>query len=264
MKYENKNIHIHVVNYPKKGEQKMGKKFLLFILIVITVIIVSILPSEPWRPNLPKVSLTSLYNATEPGTTFIVNITVSDVTNLYLWVINMSWDPSIIKITTGDSAGLKKGGVYYNIYEGSFLKSLRSTRGLLVSQINNTAGTIKALSCGFSTSGDGPSGNGVLASINFTLLKKGTSKIDINGPSTKYPGQCVLQDSGGNEMTVEVTDGLVSDGAPPLFSIQFGFGFIATVIGVIVIILEIAGLVILFRRPEQQKEEDEESFEGIP
>jgi len=242
----------------------MGKKLLLFIVIIITAIVVSILPGEPWRPSLPKVSVTSLYNATEPGTTFMVNITVSNVTNLYLWVINMSWDPTVIKITTGDPAGLKKSGVYYNIYEGSFLKSLRSTRGLLVSKINNTAGTMKSLSCAFPTPGDGPSGSGVIASINFTLLKKGTSKIDINGPSAKNPGQCVLQNSGGTEMAVDIVDGVVSDGGPPFFSLQIGFGFIATVTGIIVLILEIAGLVILFRRPEPLSEEDEEAFEGIP
>jgi len=244
----------------------MGKKLLLFIVLIITIIVVAIVPSEPWRPRLPKVSATSVYNVTEPDMTFMVNITVTNVTNLYMWIINMSWDPSIVKITTGDSHGLKKGGVYYNIYEGPFLKSVRGTRGLLVSKINNTDGTMTSLSCAYSTTGSGASGSGVLATINFTLLKKGTTTIDINGPSIKYPGLCVLQDSAGNEMAIEVVNGTVSEGGPPLFSIQFWF--IATVIGIIVIILEVAALVMLFRRKpvEQQPEteEAEESFEVVP
>jgi len=244
----------------------MGKKLLLFIVLIITIIIVAIVPSEPWRTRLPTVSVTSVYNITEQDTTFIVNITVTDVTNLYMWIINMSWDPTIVKITTGDPNGLKKGGIYYNVYEGPFMRSVRGTRGLLVSKINNTDGTIKSLSCAYSTTGSGASGSGVLAMINFTLLKKGTTTIDINGPSVKYPGLCVLQDSAGNEMAIEVVDGTVSEGGPPLFSIQFWF--IATVIGVIVIILEVAALVMLFRRkPVEQPpetEEAEESFEVVP
>jgi len=238
----------------------MSRKLQAFILL-ITVIIVAIVPGEPWRPHFPTVAVTSLYNVTEPGTTFLVNITVIDVTDLFMWIINMSWDPDIIQITTGDQNSLKKGGIYYNIYEGPFLNNTRPTTGLRVTELNNTGGTITKLSCTYVSSGSTPSGNGALAMINFTLLKKGTAIIDINGPSVKHPGRCVLQDSSGNEIIIEVVDGTLTESGPPPIWTQFWFS--ATIIGIIVIILEVATFYVLIKKKPLSKKEKEETLEGV-
>jgi len=250
-----------------QGEQRMGKASATFILIIITIITVSIVPSEPWKPHTPTVTIESKYNMTGPGQTFLVNITASDVTNLCIWVINMSWDPTVIKLSTGDQNGLKirlaGKTTYYNIYEGPFMKSIGTTRPLTISQINNTAGTITRLSGAFISTGNPASGSGVIVTINFTLLKKGTTTIDINGPSTTYLGHPVFQDSSFNEMVIEVVDGSVTEGGPPPIWTQFWF--LATVLGVIVIILEIYLLFkLITRRPTKPPEEKEEISIAIP
>lgn len=241
----------------------MGKASLTFIILIITIIGVLIVPGEPWKAHPPTVTVESTYNLTELGKTFLVNISASDVTNSYLWVINMSWDPKVITINTGDTHGLKKSRIYYNIYEGPFMKSLNPTRGLLVSEINLTAGTITRLSCAFSSSGSYATGSGVMAIINFTVVSRGATTIDINGPSTTYPGHPVVQDPSANEIPVEVVDGVATDGGPPPIWMQFSF--LATAFGVIVIILEVYLLFkLITRRPTKPPEEEEEISIAIP
>jgi hypothetical protein len=240
----------------------MRKELLMIIVLIITVIIVAIIPSEPWRPQVPTVAVTSLYNMEiEPGQTFLVNITVTNVTDLYMWFVNMSWDPNIIQITTGDPNGMRKDGTYYNIYEGPFMKSIRDTRGY-VSKINNTGGTIKTLTYAFQGPGSILSGSGVLAMINFTLLEKGTAIIDINGPSVEYPGHCVLQDHSGNEIVIEVVDGTVTESGPPPIWTQFWF--LTTVIGIVVIIAEVAAFYVIIKKRPSSKKQKEEKLQGIP
>jgi len=246
-----------------QGEQGMGKASVTFIILIITIITVLIVPGEPWKSHPPTVTVESTYNLTEVGKTFLVNITVSDVSNLFLWVLNMSWDPNVITITTGDTHGLKKSGIYYNIYEGPFMKSLNPTRGLLVSKINLTTGTISKLSCAFSSAGSYATGTGVIAIINFTMVSKGTTPIDINGPSTIYLRHPVLQDPSSNEMPIEVVDGVATVGGPPPIWTQFSFQ--VTILGVIVIILEIYLLFkLITRRPTKPPEEEEEVSIAIP
>lgn len=63
----------------------------------------------------PTVILTSVYDVKEPGVTFLVNITVTDVYSLVYWVIDLEWDPNIIKISTGDTNGLYKRGTNYKL-----------------------------------------------------------------------------------------------------------------------------------------------------
>jgi hypothetical protein len=159
----------------------------------------------------PVVRISNVYNITEPGMTFKVNITITGVTDLFMWVMNMSWDPSIIRITTGDPNGLRyprNTGTYYNIYQGPFLKSIRSTM-FMVSQVDNTRGKIMNLNCGYTTAGTAPNGDGILAIINFTSVAVGTTTIDINGPSVTYLGHSVMLDHFGSEMPHEDVDGTI-------------------------------------------------------
>ena len=107
----------------------------------------------------PIVTVTSVYNVKETGVTFLVNITVTDASDLFMWVINLRWDPDMVKISTGDTRGLSDKGIYYNIYEGPFLKSIRSTV-FLANDIDNTEGNITALTAGYLTPGSTGSGNG--------------------------------------------------------------------------------------------------------
>jgi hypothetical protein len=194
----------------------LNKKTLLIITIpIIAIIVAAIVLIVPWGTSKPTVKISSAYNVTKDQT-FIVNVTVNEVENLFKWQISLGWDPEIIQITTGDTNGLSQNirGVttYYNIYEGPFLKSVRATR-FLYHTINNTAGVILSLADGFSTAGtDTASGSGVLATINFTCVKTGTTAINITGPSAE--GHSYLLDQTLADMLHEDENGLVTDQPP--------------------------------------------------
>ena len=187
----------------------------------------------------PTVSVTSIYNVEEPGATFLVNVTVKDVSDLLMWVISLKWDPNIIKISTGDTAGLKKRGIYYNIYEGPFLKSLRTTL-FLANYIDNTEGDITALTAGYMSAGLAPSGSGVLATINFTCINVGTTTIEITGPSTASSWRSMLIDQTGKEMSHEDVNGVFTENPPSESSIWTQLWFQATLVIVVVIVVAAA------------------------
>lgn len=207
----------------------------------------------------PIVTVTSVYNVKETGVTFLVNITVTDASDLFMWVINLRWDPDMVKISTGDTRGLSDKGIYYNIYEGPFLKSIRSTV-FLANDIDNTEGNITALTAGYLTPGSTGSGNGILATINFTSIDVGTTTMEIIGPSSAYAGQSMLIDHTGKEMSHEDVDGVVSERGPPPpppFWTQLWFQVAVPVIVVAVVLGYVVIKVVMPARERREAEEEE-------
>jgi hypothetical protein len=208
------------------------------------------------------VVISQLYNFKEPvGTTFLVYINVSDVTNLNGFMINISWNPQIIKLGEGDPNGIKPrdNATKYNIYFGSFL----NTTIWGVHAVSNDEGWIKEL-WGARPSG-GDSGNGTLAILNFTLLKTGTTKIKLSGLSSISPGKGILIDKTGQEIPHDEIDGIVSDQPPPANEFWLEPLFQITVSAVLVIAVIL--VVVSHRRkqkpgssPKQVTDEDIEKL----
>ena len=199
----------------------------------------------------PTVKVTSVYNVEEPGATFSVNITVKDVSDVLMWVIDLKWDPNIIRISTGDSNGTKKGGIYYNIYEGPFLRSLRTTI-FLANSIDNTEGSITSLSAGYMGPGSTASGNGVLATINFTCINVGTTTIEMTGPSTASSWRSMLVDHSGKEMSHEDVNGVFTENPPPVTPVWAQLWFQTTLVTVAVVVVA-AGYAAIRRKPVEQQ-----------
>ena len=220
----------------------MRKKPVLILLVFIAVAAVASVPQT--QAATPVVTVGNKYNVTEPGRTFQINITITDVTFLSMWIVNLTWDPNIIKITTGDPQGLRKGKIYYNIYEGPFMKDAT----FIANEIDNTRGKITRLGSAYQALGSTASGSGVLATINFTSINVGTTTININGPSKKHPGHSVLQDQAGEEMPHEDVDGMATEHAQPLIWMEPWFQ--ATTVGIIVVIVGVT-YVIIKKRPEK-------------
>ena len=235
--------------------KKLRKRHLLMSLMLIAITTVASVAAVVKVPKVkaatPVVSVSTVV-AKEPGKTFLVNISITGVTDLFLWVLNLTWDPNITKITTGDRAGLYKSRVYYNIYEGPFLKSVRSTL-FFASKIDNKNGKITNLNSGYTTrSSTTTNGDGVLVTINFTLVNVGTTTLDINGPSPTYPGHSMLVDSSGNEIPHEDIDGAVLDKEPPPPPIWTQSWFQTSVIAVAVVgAVIVAGAYTVKKRKER-------------
>jgi hypothetical protein len=206
----------------------------------------------------PTVSISKLYNMNETGTTFPVYINVSDATDLNKWRITLTWDPTIIKISEGDPNGIKPmyNTTTYNIYEGGFLKTASNVTYFGVDSVNNDNGWIQSL--WGALVGRSSSGSGVLAIINFTLLQKGTTKIEITGASDAFPGKSRLQDSNGDEISHDDIDGVVSDQPPPGPEIWTELWFQITIVVMVVVVLAITYIVYRKKHPEAEKTKETE------
>jgi hypothetical protein len=173
-------------------------------------------------------AVSRIYNLNETGT-FLANITISEVSQMYAWVISLAWDPTIIQVSTGDKNGLLKSRVYYNIYQGDFMRKVSET-SFTVNRVDNTTGNITNLACYFKVTGQTVSGSGILATINFTLLKVGTTSINITYSS--------VMDRNGEPIAHTTISGLVTDQPePPPPPIWTQFWFQATLITVIVVVV---------------------------
>lgn len=241
----------------------MKKKLLLMFLIFIVVATVANVPKA--KAATPVVKFSPEYLViSEPGLTSQLNITVTDVTDLLFWVINITWDPSIIEVTIGDSKGLRKGGTYYNIYEGPFMESFRDAHFFVEGGIDNTHGKITLLTGGYTGGGSTASGSGVLAIINFTSVNYGTTTIDINGPSYVHPGQSALITRTGADMPHDDWDGKVTVGEREIPPIWTELWFQATTVVVIIVIIVIAAVrTKVIKMPVRHSTEREKEL-GIP
>lgn len=236
----------------------MRRKLALTLLVL--VVIATLKSITEIRAAGPVVAVTSVYNVTELGKTFLVNITITGVTNLVTWVINLTWDPNIIKITTGNPdpkawGDLRSGK--YNIYEGPFLKTVRDTV-FTAKRIENALGKIDTLACSYPAQGNAASGDGVLVTINFTSVKVGTTTIDIDGPSITYPGQSMIIHSAGKEILHEDRDGVVTEQGPPQSPIWTELWFQVTAVGIIVVAVVATAYVRLKKRARERPPEGEE------
>jgi hypothetical protein len=224
-------------------------KIKTFVMIILTLTIFSMLQggSQPGTSNnkvraaSTVLAISDVYNQNETAKTILVNVTVSDVTDLQLWSINITFNPQHLRITTGDPKGIeypRRSKVRYNIYEGNFLKQLGTTGVIIRSdygKINNTAGVLFGLAC--STGGGGGTGSGVLAIINFTVVSVMRSEIQIVGS--------LLQDAKNKEKISHIRDNaIITYEPPPVPPIWSQIWFQGTVGGVV----SIAGIAIFYKK----------------
>lgn len=130
------------------------------LLISITVVLVagSIAAASP----ATVVAVDPKTTATEPGESFEINLTVSNVSDLYGWQFNLTFDPTILNAV--------------NVTEGPFLKQAGDT-WLLGPTINNIAGFVFCGDSLFPFPDEGATGSGVLASITFNVTAEGKSDL---------------------------------------------------------------------------------------
>ncbi len=96
------------------------------------------------------------------GDTFSLNLNVADAVDLTAWQFDLAYDPTILQANL--------------VTEGPFLASAGSTL-FVPGFIDNTTGLIGGVSGFFTDITAPPSGSGVLASIEFTLLSAGLSPV---------------------------------------------------------------------------------------
>jgi hypothetical protein len=94
-----------------RGKENMKKQSVLPSIVLIAVLAISMLGFQVWTSHSVEAQETSLkvvnpltgntsFNFTDAeksvGDTFVVNITIVDVTDLHAWQIRLSWDASLL------------------------------------------------------------------------------------------------------------------------------------------------------------------------
>jgi len=143
-----------------------------------------------FKPSMIKPIVTVVYvnppvsNATI-SSSFNVSLAINNVTDLYLWTIDLRWDPAVMNLT--------------GIWEGPFLKQGGQT-AFLWTEINYTGGYIRMLTCTLLEDVPGVNGSGELATFEFKGLAEGFSVIGVSNVA--------LLDSSGVDIPVLVQDGV--------------------------------------------------------
>ncbi len=125
------------------------------------------------------------------GDTFSLNLNVADAVDLTAWQFDLAYDPTLLQANL--------------VTEGPFLSSAGSTL-FVPGFIDNSAGLIGGVSGFFTDITTPPSGSGVLASIEFTLLSAGLSPVTASNVFLNFTDPT----SGG----FTVTNGSAGAGTP--------------------------------------------------
>lgn len=98
------------------------------------------------------------------GETFKVNITITDVVNLYGWQVNITFNPGILNVASTE--------------EGPFLKQVNET--VVMKRVNNDGGFL-LLSSTFTVPypTQGATGSGLLATVTFSVTGGGVSSLNF-------------------------------------------------------------------------------------
>jgi len=130
----------------------------LFAILAITLVYIIIKMSTP---------TTVLYVDPQAvqgtiGQDFTINISISNVIDLYGWEFKLRWNTAILEVI--------------NVTEGPFLRNGGST--FFVPKINNIAGYV-TVDCTLLGNITGVSGNGALAAIQFHVKESGACDLII-------------------------------------------------------------------------------------
>lgn len=104
------------------------------------------------------------------GQNFDVNITITDVSNLYGWEFRLSWNANLLNLTS--------------VTEGPFLKS--SNRTFFSSNFNSTSG-VMVVDCTLMGNVPGVSGTGTLSTITFHVENAGQGQLSLYGVTLVDP-----------------------------------------------------------------------------
>jgi hypothetical protein len=165
------------------------KKSNIMILTTMFTILIFLIFSSKSTPTTSIYVDPETYRVRGIDQTFTINITVSEVINLWGWEINLFYNSTYLNCT--------------NVDEGPFLKTAGETFFWIVNLTDNynaTHGYIRAF-CALTHVIPGPSGDGQIANITFKSRATGNATLDLT--NTK------LKKSDGEYMSHETSDGTV-------------------------------------------------------
>jgi hypothetical protein len=109
------------------------------------------------------------------GQNFAVNVSISNVTDLYAWQLTLTWNPSLLSVT--------------NVAEGPMLRSSGNST-YFSPKVNAASGNLSALCSRLLSIGSsvtGVSGNGTLMTIQFKVIANGSCDLSLYDTQLRDP-----------------------------------------------------------------------------
>lgn len=150
-----------------------------------------------------------------PANTFNINVLIENVTDLGGFQFDINYNPSIVTIVDASAVTL-----------GSFLGSTERSTSPLGPNIDNVTGKLTFGAFSFGTT-PGPNGNGILATITFTVQSQTNGVLDLNNVQVADTVANVLTIDTVGDATlniITVPDITVTDSVPPVDDFQVPFG----------------------------------------
>jgi len=142
----------------------MNKK--VVFALAISLLIIAVIIAAIFLSNMTNATTTVYVDpdkVTESiGRDFTVNISISNVANLYGWECRLGWNTTVLDLV--------------NVTEGSFLKKMGAT--FFSYRLNETFGHV-VIDCTLLGNLAGANGDGVLASIRFHVKNEGTCELAL-------------------------------------------------------------------------------------
>lgn len=145
---------------------KMSKAFSFTLIFLLSALFLyramGVLGPNSPTASTAAIGVDPLTSRAEVGRTFMINIEISDVIDLYGWEFKLRWNSTLLEALS--------------ITEGVFLKGGGNT--FFVSKINNTVGYM-LVDCSLVGDVPGVSGNGILATAEFCVETRGECVLDL-------------------------------------------------------------------------------------
>jgi len=174
----------------------------------------------------------------QSGGTFTVNVTITDVSELYGWQVNVTFNPQVLNVE--------------HTLEGTFLNQVNET--IFIMRIDNAVGYVLVSGLFEQHEGGvyplhGASGSGLLCNITFSVKGSGSSSMQF--AKKNAPGGTYLRSLSASVIApiedFSTADGSFSNSAGGL---QLGvpFEFLVGAVVVVVIVAGVAGFYFWRRR----------------
>jgi hypothetical protein len=109
------------------------------------------------------------------GQNFVVNVSISNVTDLYAWQLTLTWNPSLLSVT--------------NVAEGPMLRSSGNST-YFSPNVNAASGNLSALCTRLKSLGSrvtGVSGDGTLMTVQFKVIASGSCDLSLYDTQLRDP-----------------------------------------------------------------------------